>query len=63
MGDMDNFYLNNAMREMDAFLKSTTNPVSDAQITFEATKGHCEGYDTRKVLEMIQEKISRLNAK
>ena len=50
MGDMDNFYLNNAMREMDGFLKSTSNPVSDAQVTFEATKGHCEGYDTRKVM-------------
>ncbi len=60
MGDMDNFYLNNAMREMETFLKSTTNPVSDAQIYFEATKAHCEGYDARKVLEMIQEKIQRI---
>ncbi len=60
MGDMDNFYLNNAMREMDAFLKSTTNPVSDAVVNFEATKGHCEGYDHCKVLEMIQKKIQKI---
>jgi len=62
MGDMDDFYLNNAMREMDKFLKSTTNPVSDAKIIFEPTLGHCEGYDQRYVLEMIQEKIKKLNS-
>jgi len=60
MGDMDNFYLNNAMREMDIFLKSTTNPVSDAVVNFEPTKGHCEGYDHRQVLELIQQKIEKI---
>ncbi len=57
MGDMDNFYLNNAMRQMDAFLKSTSNPKSDAKVTFEPMNGHCEGYDAKWVLEMMQEKI------
>lgn len=60
MGDMDQFYLNNAMREMDAFLKSTTNPKSDAQIIFEPMKGHCEEFDHRWVLEMIQEKVKMM---
>jgi len=62
MGDMDQFYLNNAMREMDKFLKSTTNPKSDAIINFEATKGHCEEFDHRWVLEMMQEKIVGMKA-
>jgi hypothetical protein len=57
MGDMDDFYLNNAMREMDSFLKSAKNPVSDAKITIEPAMGHCEGYNQRWVLEMMQEKI------
>lgn len=60
MGDMDEFYLNNAMREMDKFLKSTTNPKSDAIVNFEATKGHCEEFDQRWVLEMMQEKVNKL---
>lgn len=60
MGDMDQFYLNNAMREMDVFLKSVTNPKSDANINFEATKGHCEEFDHRWVLEMMQEKVESL---
>ena len=60
MGDMDQFYLNNAMREMDAFLKSTTNPKSDAVINFEPMKGHCEDFDHRRVLEMMNEKVESL---
>jgi hypothetical protein len=62
MGDMDDFYLNNAMREMDSFLKSVTNPVSDAKITFQPMMGHCEGFNDRWVLEMMQEKIKILNS-
>jgi len=61
MGDMDQFYLNNAMREMDAFLKSTANPKSDAVINFEPLKGHCEEFDHRWVLEMMQETVDSLN--
>jgi S-formylglutathione hydrolase FrmB len=60
MGDMDQFYLNNAMREMDKFLKSTTNPKSVAIVIFEPMKGHCEEFDHRWVLEMIQEKVESL---
>jgi enterochelin esterase-like enzyme len=53
MGDMDNYYLNNSMRDFDAFLKKTTAPKSDAIIEFEAMKGHCDEYSHRKVLEVI----------
>ena len=54
MGDMDNYYLNNAMRDYDAFLKSTNNPKSDAEIVFSPMCGHCENYSIRTYLEAIE---------
>lgn len=54
MGDMDNYYLNNSMRDFDTYLKTTTQPTSNASIAFEAMKGHCDEYSHRKVLEEIQ---------
>lgn len=57
MGDMDGYYLNNAMRDFDAYLKTTTQPTSDAKIAFEAMKGHCDEYSHRRVLEEIQRSL------
>lgn len=57
MGDMDNYYLNNAMRDFDAYLKTTTHPTSDAKIAFEPMKGHCDEYSHRRVLEEIQRSL------
>lgn len=57
MGDMDNYYLNNAMRDFDAFLKKTTSPKSDAIIEFEAMKGHCDDYSHMEVLKRIGEQV------
>lgn len=56
MGDMDNFYLNPALRSLEAFLKSSTNPVSDVIIQFSPMCGHCDHYSEKKVLQMIQQK-------
>lgn len=56
MGDMDNYYLNNALREMDEFLQQTSAPKSDAVLEFVATKGHCDDYSHREVLEMIEKR-------
>ncbi len=58
MGDMDNFYLNNALRDLDAFLQTTTAPTSDAVIEFAPMEGHCSQYSHRKVLEAIAKKVS-----
>jgi S-formylglutathione hydrolase FrmB len=54
MGDMDNYYLNNAMRDFDNYLKTTTNPKSDAEIIFSATCGHCDNFSIKTYLEAIQ---------
>jgi len=56
-GDMDNYYLNNAMRDFDTYMKSTENPSSDAVIEFDAMEGHCSKYSHRKVLEAIHARL------
>jgi enterochelin esterase-like enzyme len=63
MGDMDNFYLNNSMRDFDEFLKNTVNPKSDAQIEFTPMKGHCTNYSHELILEEIQKKLKELESK
>jgi S-formylglutathione hydrolase FrmB len=57
MGDMDEFYLNPALRAFDEMLQKTDNPKSDASIHFAPMKGHCSGYNNRKVLLQIEEKL------
>jgi len=63
MGDMDNYYLNNAMRDFDEYLKSTTNPKSDAQIEFSPMKQHCQNYSHKYVLEEIQKRVEEMKNK
>lgn len=60
MGDMDNFYLNNAMRDFDEYLKNTVNPKSDAHIEFTPMKGHCSNYSHKLILIEIQKKLTQL---
>lgn len=59
MGDMDNFYLNPATRAFDEFIKTTTNPTSDAKIEFTAMQGHCTQFDHKKVLEMMGARLEK----
>lgn len=59
MGDMDNFYLNPATRAFDEFIKSTTNPTSDAKIEFTAMQGHCTQFDQKKILEMMGARMEK----
>ena len=59
MGDMDNFYLNPATRAFDEFIKTTTNPTSDAKIEFSAMQGHCTQFDQKKILEMMGARMEK----
>jgi len=59
MGDMDNYYLNNSMRDFDEFLKSTVNPESDAEIIFSPMCQHCQKYSHKDILEKIQNKLEK----
>jgi len=57
MGDMDEFYLNNALRSFDQFIQNSTNPKSDAVIKFSPMQGHCDQFNHRQVLEMMAGKM------
>lgn len=63
MGDMDHFYLNPATRAFAEFLKTTTNPRSDANIVFSPMKGHCSAYSHKVVLLKIQDRIDSIHKK
>lgn len=56
MGDMDNFYLNNAMYLYEDMLKERTEPTSDASFSWQRGVGHCD-YDRE---EMRQSTISQM---
>ncbi|MFK7921403.1 MAG: alpha/beta hydrolase-fold protein [Bacteroidia bacterium] len=57
MGDMDNYYLNNALHPYADFLSGTTNPASDAKITFTPMQGHCRLFSRKEVIEMVGERL------
>ena len=40
-GDMDNYYLNNAVYSMEAFLESTTNPYYEGEVDYGDRAEHC----------------------
>ena len=61
MGDMDNFYLNPALRNYDEFLKSTENPKSDAEIVFEPMKGHCQEASQINRIKKTAERLDRIS--
>jgi S-formylglutathione hydrolase FrmB len=58
MGDMDDFYLNPALRAFDEMLKKMNSPESDASIHFSPMKGHCSEYNHKKVLMQIAGKLN-----
>ena len=60
-GDMDNFYLNPALRAFDEMLKTMENPKSDASLHFTPMKGHCAEYNEIKVIQQIVEKVEMKN--
>ena len=57
---MDNFYLNPATRSLAGFMKSTTNPVSDAEIVFTPMQGHCTQYSFNEVISKIAERLKKI---
>ena len=57
MGDMDNFYLNMAMRSFDQMLNNQTMPKSDASIHFSPMQGHCWEFSHEEVVRQIGEKM------
>lgn len=60
MGDMDNFYLNPASRVFSEYLKTTSNPTSDAIFEFSPMEGHCSEYSNKKVLMQMAERLKSM---
>jgi len=58
--DMDNFYLNPALRKFDSMLKLLKNPESDATISFTPMVGHCAEYDHMEVMKMSVERWEKV---
>ncbi len=56
MGEMDNYYLDAALRSFDKMVSS--NPALDATVIFEPGKGHCSAYSDKQVLLQIQERVN-----
>ena len=52
MGDMDNFYLNNAMHLYQEMLNTQKEPASDAKFTWVRGAGHCD-YEQVPMLQKI----------
>ncbi len=58
-GDMDSFYLNNAMELLEEFLESTTDPYYDGHIEYGRKKPHCYGPRSIELVKMIHEQVTK----
>lgn len=57
-GDMDGLYSNVATRFLQKYLEKTTNPKSDAKISFTPMAGHTQEWSDQAVLMMVAEKAA-----
>jgi hypothetical protein len=48
VGDMDNYYLNDAVYLVESFLRSATNPTADAEVDYGDRAEHCWNGDHQR---------------
>jgi hypothetical protein len=58
-GDMDTFYLNNAVVRMEEFLEKTDNPFYAGTVEYGDGKPHCWGPSGPELIELIAEYIEK----
>ena len=58
-GDMDSYYLNNALENLHAFLQKTENPKWTGEIVFQRRAPHCWGPRPAELLEKMTKQIER----
>ena len=58
-GDMDSYYLNNALENLHAFLQKADNPKWTGEIVFQRRAPHCWGPRPAELLEMMTKQIER----
>lgn len=59
VGDMDNYYLNNAVVLMEEFLESTTDPYFAGVVEYGWRAPHCWGPRGAELLTLLEEHITR----
>lgn len=59
VGDMDNYYLNNAVRLLEEFLESTTEPHYAGAVEYARLEPHCWGPRGRELVEKMTAHIER----
>jgi hypothetical protein len=59
MGDMDNYYLNNATVLMEEFLESTTDPYYDGIVEYGDRQPHCWGPRGAEIIKLFSEAITK----
>jgi hypothetical protein len=59
VGDMDTYYLNNAVVLMERFLESTQNPFYNGVVEYGDRRPHCWGPDRTELLKLFKEHILR----
>ena len=59
MGDMDSYYLNNALENLHAFLQKTENPKWTGEIVFQRRAPHCWGPGAAELLEKMTKHIEK----
>ncbi len=58
-GDCDGLFSNVSTRFFKEFIDKTTNPKSDAHISFTAMAGHCQEWNDEDVIKMIAAKVGK----
>jgi len=58
-GDMDSFYLNNAMELLEGFLESTTDPYYDGIVEYGRKEPHCYGPRGVELVKKIADQVRR----
>jgi hypothetical protein len=62
VGDMDSYYLNNAVVFMEKFLESTENPYYAGVVEYGDREPHCWGPGGPELLDLIAEHIQKMKA-
>jgi len=60
VGDMDSYYLNNAVEQLNAFLAKADNPKFTGEVVFERRAPHCWGPRAADVLQKMTAQIGRV---
>ncbi|BFM05060.1 alpha/beta hydrolase-fold protein [Halioxenophilus aromaticivorans] len=62
MGEMDDYYLNNAMRRFEDMLTARTNPESDAKFHWQPRGGHCDSSAGEMLQTVLPQALERWQA-